>query len=73
MKLAAKARAMRDALAEKNSERKHLRGPARLHYAIADKLAMLDAGARHALTADAGFFMSHAYLAGLEPVLLHRI
>lgn len=64
-----KARAVRDTLAHKRSERKRLRGPAQLHYAIADTLSMLDADAWHALTAEAGFFMSRAYLLGLEPVL----
>lgn len=69
MKILNKARALRDSLAEKRSERKRLRGPADLRYAIADTLAMLDAGAWDTLTADAGFFMSRAYLAALEPVL----
>ncbi|MEO5917434.1 MAG: GNAT family N-acetyltransferase [Luteolibacter sp.] len=65
MKILSKARAIRDAVAE----RKRLRGPAQLEYAIADRLAMLDAGAWNVLTADAGFFMSHAYLTALEAVL----
>ena len=51
------------------AERKRLRGPTRLHYAIADRLSMLDAGAWRALTADASFFLSHNYLAAIEPVL----
>ena len=65
MKIISKALAIREAA----SERKRLRGPARLEYAIADRLAMLDAGAWNLLTADAGFFMSHAYLVALETVL----
>jgi hypothetical protein len=69
MKLIDKVRAIRTALVERQSERKRLRGPAQLRYAIADALAMLDADAWRALTADAGFFMSHDYLTGLEPVL----
>jgi hypothetical protein len=69
MNLIDKARAIRDSLAERQSERKRLRGPAQLRYAIADTLAMLDAGVWRTLTADAGFFMSHGYLMGLEAVL----
>lgn len=65
MKIISKALALREAVAE----RRRLRGPAKLEYAIADRLAMLDAGAWNLLTADAGFFMSHAYLVALEAVL----
>jgi len=65
VKIISKALAIRDAVAE----RKRLRGPARLEYAIADRLAMLDTGTWSRLTADAGFFMSHAYLTALEAVL----
>jgi hypothetical protein len=69
MNLLDKARTLHRALAETSKARKRLRGPAHLRYAIADTLAMLDSGAWRALTADAGFFMSHAYLTGLERVL----
>src|SRR5215831_11331468 len=51
------------------AERKRLRGPAQVHYAIADRLAMLDPGAWRELTAGAGFFLSHGYLSALESVV----
>jgi len=69
MKIIDKARAVRDSLAARRSERKRLRGPAQLQYAIADTLAMLDAGAWNTLTAGAGFYLSRGYLMALEPVL----
>ena len=65
MKLADKARAIRATLIE----RKRLRSPAQLRYAIADGIGMLDATAWDALTRDAGFFLSRDYLSGLEAVL----
>lgn len=65
MKIVDKGRAMRDKL----HERRRLRGPAQLQYAISDKLAMLDAGIWDSLTRDAGFFMSRDYLLTLETVM----
>ena len=65
MNLIRRALAVRDVLAE----RKRLRGPAELQYAIADRIGMLDAGTWDALTESAGFFMSRGYLLALERVL----
>ncbi|HET7159617.1 MAG TPA: GNAT family N-acetyltransferase, partial [Burkholderiales bacterium] len=69
MKIVDKARAIRGALSERKRERKRLRGPAELHYAMADALSMLDAGAWNELTEGAGFYLSRGYLSALEPVL----
>lgn len=69
MKILEKARAIRASMVQKRTERKRLRGPARLQYAVADRIAMLNADAWDALVSDAGFFMSRRYLAGIEPVL----
>ncbi len=62
MKLAEKAREIKALL----TERKRLRSPAPLRYAIADGIGMLDPAAWDALTRDAGFFLSRDYLSGLE-------
>jgi predicted N-acyltransferase len=69
MTIAAKARAIGASLLSIHEERKRLRGPANLRYAIADSIAMLDAGHWGALTSGASFFLSREYLRGLEPVL----
>jgi predicted N-acyltransferase len=50
-------------------ERKRLRGPAGLQYAIADSIAMLDAAAWQHIAQPAGFFMSFDYLLALESIL----
>ncbi|MFT3736246.1 MAG: GNAT family N-acetyltransferase [Rhodocyclaceae bacterium] len=73
LKLPAKARELGAALRQRRSERKRLRGPADLHYAIADSVSMLNADAWRALTANAGIFMSIEYLAMLERVLPHTM
>lgn len=65
MNLIRKALAVREVLAE----RKRLRGPAELQYAIADRIGMLDADTWNSLTEGAGFFMSRGYLQALEGVL----
>lgn len=69
MKLTEKARELGKKLAERKTTRKRLRGPAHLHYAIADSITMLDASAWRAVTAQAGLFLSHDYLAGIERML----
>ncbi|HEY1121786.1 MAG TPA: hypothetical protein VGE67_09305 [Haloferula sp.] len=65
MNLIRRALAVRDVLAE----RKRLRGPAELQYAIADRIGMLDAATWDSLTEISGFFMSRGYLQALEGVL----
>ncbi len=62
-------RSFTSALAHRNRERKRLRGPADLQYAIADSISMLSPKAWQQLTADSGFFMSYAYFEALEQVL----
>ena len=69
MTLAAKARSLGASLLAIHEERKRLRGPANLQYAIADSISMLDAGHWRSLTSGASFFLSHDYLRALEPVL----
>ena len=56
---------VRNALAE----RRRLRGPAKLSYAVADRLAMLDASAWRGLTARSSVFLSHGYLSTMESAL----
>ncbi|HRE18204.1 MAG TPA: GNAT family N-acetyltransferase, partial [Rhodocyclaceae bacterium] len=62
-------RSLGSALRARQSERKRRRGPADLHYAIADSVSMLNVETWRALTADAGLFMSLEYLSMLERVL----
>ena len=69
MTIAAKARAIGASLLSIHEERKRLRGPANLQYAIADSITMLDAGHWASLTSGASFFLSRDYLRGLEQVL----
>ena len=69
MKLTEKARALGAKLAERSSTRKRLRGPAHLHYAIADSISMLDRGAWQQATEQSGLFLSHSYLSGIERAL----
>ncbi|MBL8510190.1 MAG: hypothetical protein JNM52_00970 [Betaproteobacteria bacterium] len=73
MKLTEKARALKAALSERKQIRKQLRGPADLQYAIADRIDLLNQEAWHNLTQASSFFLSAAYLRGLEPVLPHNI
>lgn len=51
------------------AERRRLRGPANLHYAIADSLSMLDCTVWQRLAEPMGFFMSVPYLQMLESSL----
>ncbi|PWF48610.1 GNAT family N-acetyltransferase [Massilia glaciei] len=69
MNIPEKLRSITSSLTERSSERKRLRGPANLYYAIADSIGMLDAQAWKNLGDASGFFMSHAYLKALEHVL----
>jgi len=69
MKLTEKARALGAKLAERSSTRKRLRGPAHLHYAIADSITMLDRDAWQRATQHSGLFLSHSYLSGIERAL----
>lgn len=69
MKITTKMRALGESLADRAKVRKQLRGPARLSYAIADSITMLDAAAWKSVTAHAGFFLSFDYLVSLESVL----
>ncbi|HEX7643384.1 MAG TPA: GNAT family N-acetyltransferase [Burkholderiaceae bacterium] len=69
MKLTEKARALGAKLAERNSTRKRLRGPAHLRYAVADSIAMLDRDAWQQATDRSGLFLSLTYLSGIERAL----
>ncbi|MFZ6760441.1 GNAT family N-acetyltransferase [Undibacterium sp. Ji50W] len=69
MKIPAALQSLTSSLIERNKERKRLRGPADLHYALADSISLLDAAAWQEVTAQAGFFMSLDYLSTLEQVL----
>jgi hypothetical protein len=69
MGIATKARSLGASLIALHAERKRIRGPANLQYAIADSISMLDAGHWRALTAGASFFLTHDYLRTLENVL----
>jgi len=69
MKLTDKARAIGAALIKRTSERKRLRGPAHLNYAIADSVTLLNADAWRSVTANASLFLSYDYLAGIERML----
>lgn len=69
MKIHEKAASMKAALAHRSSERKRLRGPALLNYAIADSISMLDSQAWSSLGEQASFFMSRSYLQQLEDIL----
>lgn len=69
MKLTEKARALGAKLAERSSTRKRLRGPAHLHYAIADSITMLDRNAWQQASGQAGLFLSWDYLSGIEAAL----
>ncbi|MDQ1813041.1 GNAT family N-acetyltransferase [Massilia sp. CCM 9210] len=73
MNIPEKLRSIKASLSERSRERKRLRGPADLNYAIADSIELLDAGAWQALADHAGFFMSFAYLKSLEQVLPHNL
>ncbi len=67
--LPGKARKLTQALSERAKVRKALRGPADLHYAIADSISALDAGMWSTAARNAGFFMSREYLSAMESVL----
>jgi len=69
MKITDQIRSLTTSLKERSATRKRLRGPADLHYAVADGIDMLDAAAWGALAARSGFFMSADYLRTLERVL----
>jgi hypothetical protein len=73
MTLQKKALALQSALAERNRERKRLRGPAGLNYAIADSIDMLHAEAWDRAVLNCGFFMARAYLQTLESLLPKNI
>jgi predicted N-acyltransferase len=60
-------------LTARHQLRRELRGPAELHYAIADSIALLDAPTWNTLACDAGFFLSRDYLLAMESVLPHNI
>ncbi|MES2259616.1 MAG: GNAT family N-acetyltransferase [Pseudomonadota bacterium] len=64
-----KLRSIKASLLERSQQRKRLRGPADLYYALADSIGMLDAGAWRELAKESGFFMSIDYLKALESVL----
>lgn len=69
MGIVSKAKSVGASLAALREERKRIRGPAQLRYAIADSITMLDAGHWRELTDGASFFLSHGYLRTLEQVL----
>lgn len=62
-------RTFSQSLIQRNKERKRLRGPAHLQYAIADSISMLNPQVWQQLAQNSGFFMSHAYFAAMEQVL----
>jgi len=51
------------------AERRRLRGPAHLHYALADSISMLDRSVWQQVAGQMGFFMSAPYLQMLESAL----
>jgi predicted N-acyltransferase len=69
MKIPSALKSLTTSLLERKKEKKRLRGPADLHYALADSISLLDALAWREVTAQAGFFMSLDYLRTLEQVL----
>ncbi|MCA1855597.1 GNAT family N-acetyltransferase [Massilia oculi] len=69
MRLPEKLKAFGVSCSDHLQERKRLRGPAGLCYAIADSIAMLDRQAWQGLADGAGFFLSAAYLEALEDAL----
>ncbi len=69
MNIVDKAKALRQSMAANKSEKKKLREPSRLNFAIADSISLLDATAWAHATTHNGFFMSRNYFAALEPVL----
>jgi hypothetical protein len=73
MKLPPSLRAIGSALAERRAIRKRLRGPANLHYAIADSIDMLNPHTWASLAGNNGFFLSIPYLRMLEQVLPHNL
>lgn len=73
MNIPEKLRSITASLSERSRERKRLRGPADLNYAIADSIELLDATAWQELAQHAGFFLSYAYLKSLERVLPHNL
>ena len=64
-----KVRAASQKLSATQRDRKRLRGPAELGFAIADSIHLLNDHAWDRATAQAGVFLSRRYLAALEPVL----
>lgn len=64
-----KLRSLTTSLSARSEQRKRLRGPADLGYALADSIDMLDVATWERLAAPSGFFMSVAYLRALEDML----
>jgi hypothetical protein len=73
MSLKSKLTEVTRALTERHKLRRELRGPADLHYAISDSIALLNGETWRALTRDAGFFLSREYLLAMESVLPNNI
>lgn len=69
MKWADNARVAKAPISESKNERRRLRRPAHLRYAIADSIALLDQNAWTKIANTHSFFMSPLYLATMEPVL----
>lgn len=69
MNIPEKLRSLTTSLSARSEQRKRLRGPADLSYAIADSIGMLDVGTWERLAAPSGFFMSVDYLRALEDML----
>lgn len=69
MNIPGKLKAITASMVEKGKERKRLRGPADLYYALADSISMLNETAWQGLADQSGFFMSVAYLKTLERVM----
>ncbi|GAB2889034.1 hypothetical protein GCM10027046_16860 [Uliginosibacterium flavum] len=69
MKISDRLGALKQSITHRHQERRRLRGPADLHYAIADSISMLNAADWLAATAHSSYFLSLDYLRALEPVL----
>jgi hypothetical protein len=68
-----RARSLKTKLTSRRTERKTLRGPASLQYALADTINALHPTLWAQASANGGFFMSLPYLQALEPVLPENI
>ncbi len=73
MKILDKAKALGRELTARRTEKKKLRGPTGLQFAIADRIQLLNPDAWDRAAARVGFFMSRKYFAALEAALPENI